>query len=64
MCSGGVLLSSASSAVEYRVEAGEMKDRAELDSYRAAVDELGFSPVLVNYAVESQLKEIGIVQKL
>ena len=37
-----------------------MKARAELESYRAAVDLLGFSPVLVNYAIESQLKEIGI----
>ncbi len=61
MFSGGVLLSSASSAVEYRVEAREMKARAELESYRAAVDLLGFSPVLVNYAIESQLKEIGIL---
>ncbi len=47
------------SDVEWRVEAREIKARTELDSYRAVVDQLGFSPVLVNYAIECQLKEKG-----
>ena len=37
-----------------------MKARTELESYRAVVNELGFPVVLVNYAVESKLKETGI----
>ena len=56
---GGINVSSTSSAVEFRTEAREVKARAELEGYRVIVDELGFSPVLVNYAVECKLRETG-----
>ena len=52
-------VSTSSSSVEYRTEAREVKARAELCAYRAVVDDLGFSPVLVNYAIESQQRELG-----
>ena len=52
-------MSASSSATEYRTEAREVKARADLSPYRAIVDELGFSPLLVNYAIECQLRENG-----
>ena len=61
---GGVNVSNAATGVEYRTELREVKAHAELCQHRAVVDELGFSPVLVNYAIECQLKETGTLNQL
>ena len=47
-------------AVEYRVEAREMKARIELDTTRTLIEKMHYSPSLLSYAIESRLKLNGM----
>ncbi len=46
---------------EWSFESREVKARTELDVYRAAVDLIGYHPLLINYAIETHLKYTGLL---
>lgn len=50
------------SPVDYRTETREAKARVDLPWNRATLDEFGYSVDLLLHALESQLKETGLLK--